>query len=140
MSIVFFKKIRFQGFYCTILFAKLQLFSSFSRKYPVHRARYTYKHTAVVRRNAVIQYFSPWLLPTSAADMLPLLNGTVSFISIHFWLSIPWNFCIEAYIGILGERSKKSFWNMSSSKIAPWWSRNYYQLRSVRTGQTLYKY
>lgn len=57
-SINYLSKSRFQGFWSTIPFAKLQLVPNFSRKHPLSKARYTCKHTAMARRNAVIHYFT----------------------------------------------------------------------------------
>ena len=83
-SIDYLLKSSFQGFWSTIPFAKLQLFLNFSRKHPLSKARYTCKHTAVARRNAVIHYFTLWPLPTFTADTLFLFNERVNFISIQF--------------------------------------------------------
>lgn len=137
-SIDYLSKSSFQGFWSTIPFAKLQLFLNFSRKHPLSKARYTCKHTAVARRNAVIHYLTLWPLPTFTADTLFLFNERVNFISIQFlalnslkFLHLDWD---------CSRKVQKYFWNVSGSKIALQWSINYQLSELQMTRQTLYRY
>lgn len=86
-------KLDSQGFQNLILLSNL-LFTRFSRKYLLYKARHIYKPTSMAREYAVVSIsssdsFQPLLL----TRFLYLME--VSFISVSFWLSIPPNFSLK---------------------------------------------